>query len=70
MPPQEQMFTEELHDNMMHNNDARFWLASKGVYAVVDWLYVHMWKQLYAILNGCIGFIKLVWNDLDVHRYL
>ena len=27
-------------------NDARFWLASKGLYAIVDWLYVHMWKHV------------------------
>ena len=37
-------------------NDARFWLASKGLYPIVDSLYAHMWKQLYAILIGCIGF--------------
>ena len=22
----------------------------QGIYAVVDWLYFHMWKKLYAIL--------------------
>ena len=29
----------------------------KGIqYAVVDWLYFHMWKKLYAILIGCRSF--------------
>ena len=39
-------------------NNARFWLASKGLHALVDWLYVHMWKQLYAILISCVGFFS------------
>ena len=30
------------------------WL--KGIYTVVDWLYIHMWRQLYAILIGCVRF--------------
>ena len=52
-------------------NDARFWLARKGLYTIVDWLYVHAWKQLYAILIGCIAFfhmwkysIKISTNEL------
>ena len=43
----------------MNVNDARFWLASKGLYAIVDWLHVHMWKQLHDILIGCIGFFHM-----------
>ena len=40
-------------------NDAWFWLARKDLCGIVDWLYVHMWKQLYAILIGCIGFFHM-----------
>ena len=31
----------------------------KGIYAVVDWLYFHMWKNLYAILIGYISFFHM-----------
>ena len=40
-----------LNASLMNSAD---WL--KGIYAVVDWLYIHIWKQLYAILIGCISF--------------
>ena len=40
-----------LNASLMNSAD---WL--KGIYAVVDWLYIHIWKQLYVILIGCIIF--------------
>ena len=40
-----------LNASLMNSAD---WL--KGIYAVVDWLYIHIWKQLYTILIGCISF--------------
>ena len=42
-------------ESHLNVNDERLWLAQKGVYAVVDWSYFHMWKQLYAVLIGCIA---------------
>ena len=46
-------------ERYLNVSDERFRLASKGRYAIVDWLYFHMWKQLYAIPIGCIGFFHM-----------
>ena len=43
-------------ESHLNANIERLCTAQEGIYAVVDWFYVYMWKQLYAILIGRISF--------------